>query len=154
MRIRYTLCLWLYVVAMSIFSFMIIIYSETNDTYFTCNSQFTIAYQKNYISIFIKYNFADGKGKYELVGKLVEGDKPVKNIIRTMGFSYFKNNNSLVMISDSDNPNGDNAKLLVPELPDFFIYKGRSMILQIYNRGTSSMLLAQDDTPVLFCKKK
>ncbi|EOY8407219.1 hypothetical protein V5K10_004164 [Enterobacter asburiae] len=127
--------------------------SNNNHEKLTCSSQFTIVSDYGSISSFSRFIFSNGKGQYDSVGNIAKKSSPPEKLTRRMSFIYWRNDDFMVLVSEENNQNRDDLMMMMPDVPDFFLRKNGAMVMKIYKTGDSTMLLAQDNSPVLFCKE-
>ena len=97
------------------------------------------------------FNFNGKTGHIETRGEFTSGKNASITTSNKINFTFWRDGNSLVMISDDTN---QIPKILNPALedtPDFFNTRERGLRLQIIRKNTSAYVLLYESTPTLYC---
>ncbi|MBB1202211.1 hypothetical protein EGM70_18200 [Enterobacteriaceae bacterium 89] len=125
--------------------------SHWQQTHFSCDSQLTLVSAKGTEEMIIHFNFSGKSGRIETRGKYVPKNGEAITTSNKVDFTFWRDGDSLVMISDETNKLPKIAPPMLDESPDFFSTRERGLRLKVIQKSAGSYLFLYEDTPGLYC---
>jgi len=125
--------------------------SHWQQTHFSCDSQLTIVSAKGTEEMIIHFKFSGPSGRIETRGKYVPKEGEAIITSNKVDFTFWRDGDSLVMISDETNKLPKIAPPVFDESPDFFSARERGLRLKVIQKSTGSYLFLYENTPGLYC---
>ncbi|MGL4726908.1 MAG: hypothetical protein ACRCWW_20780 [Scandinavium sp.] len=125
--------------------------TQWKQTHFSCDSQLSMIGSEGQEEVILHFRFDGNTGLIESRGKYTpkKGDTiPTSNKII---FSFWRENNALVLISEESNQLPKVAPELFRHIPDFFSTRERGIRLQIVRKNPGGYIFLFENTPALYC---
>lgn len=121
---------------------------------FRCETHATIVEKEAVIDLIMSFSFKDGVGSYDALGEYIEGNKPPVAISNKVGFTYWRDKNEMILVSDETNVLPKKHLNYLAYVPDFFQHRERGIRLNIIPANTDSYYFTYSNSPVMYCTKE
>lgn len=131
-------------------------FSGNREHRISCKADISYQWQDSTLNLFISQNIQNGKGILALSGTLHEKNKGDGYLSKTISFSYreqgyyYHLNSDLVINSPQMTMSVQDQRKW---LPDFFIEKGKPLLLKIRPYGDKAWLFYSETTPLFVCER-
>lgn len=93
------------------------------------------------------------RGRFDIVEQFTPSDSRVnKKVVSTLLFHFSRNENRVMMISETENQYADFLRTET-NVPDFFLRQDRGLALRMIPINKNAYLFIDGETPVFYCKK-
>ena len=119
---------------------------------FKCESELHIADTPYSYQGLLSFTFDSGEGRYDAKGTYQEGNKPTQEEKLSVLFRYWQEGDNVIMVSDLNNASVVKS---IPafNFPDFFVSRGRGLIVKMHPINSNAVLLLVNEIPVLVCHR-
>ncbi|MNG79474.1 hypothetical protein D3C73_467010 [compost metagenome] len=151
MNSKKSLFLWggvIFTTTISLLLWRSIILAKDN---FSCEGSIYLTQGNKKISAILHFTFNNGIGKYTNNGEVTLNGKAVNRVNKQLYFHYWREGDNIIITSDNPNISPAYDSQLSTLIPDFFVYQGRSIIMQMQRQNASSYLVTQNNMPFLYC---
>ncbi|MGL5384876.1 MAG: hypothetical protein ACRDCA_03200 [Serratia sp. (in: enterobacteria)] len=129
-----------------------ITFNRVHNNDFSCEADLIVNKDNSQLTLNISYTFNDTKGFVEANGELFENGHLKLKINREFPFTYIKNQNQYILISQQSIDYAEVIKVLRPVIPDFYLFRDRSYKLEIIKQPSGDYLFVTDQLPIFLCK--
>ena len=120
---------------------------------FSCETHVTIVEQHAVIDSIMNFSFNDGVGSYDSSGDYIEENNPPVAISNKVGFTYWREGDEVVMVSDETNFLPKKHLNYLTYIPDFFQQRERGIRWSILPANADSYYFIYSNSPVMYCTK-
>jgi hypothetical protein len=121
------------------------------ETHFACDSQLTMIDALGNDDIIMHFRFDGKNGHIETRGKYIPLKGQVIQTSNKVNFTFWREGDSLVMVSNDTNRLPKTSPPAFAHTPDFFSSRERGIRLQVIRKNKSGYLFLYDGTPALYC---
>jgi hypothetical protein len=127
-------------------------FTSWKQTHFACDSQMSIVDSRGQDDLIMHFRFDGKTGHVNTRGKYTPHNEAPIETSNKVYFTFWREGDSLVMISDDTNRLPKTPQPTLALSPDFFTARERGLRLQITAKNDSGYLFLYDGTPTLYCK--
>ncbi|ENF7816164.1 hypothetical protein ABR157_001927 [Enterobacter soli] len=120
---------------------------------FSCEIHSAIVDENRMLDVILDFSFNNGNGFYESAGELIENGGSPQSVSNKIAFRYWREDGSVILVSDETNPLPTRYETFRKYIPDFFQQRDRGLRLQITPVNASSYIFTYGGAPVFYCSK-
>ena len=120
---------------------------------FSCETHVIIVEQGAVIDTVMNFSFNNGVGSYDASGEYIEENAQPVAISNKVGFSYWREGDETIMVSDETNVLPKKKLNYLSYVPDFFQHRERGIRLNILPANADSYYFIYSNSPVIYCIK-
>ncbi|MFX4314132.1 hypothetical protein F8O53_19755 [Enterobacter sp. 63] len=105
------------------------------------------------LDVILDFSFNNGNGFYESAGELIENGGSPQSVSNKIAFRYWREDGSVILVSDETNPLPTRYETFRKYIPDFFQQRDRGLRLQITPVNALSYIFTYGGAPVFYCSK-
>ncbi|MDI3361335.1 hypothetical protein QQF21_09875 [Lelliottia sp. V89_10] len=128
-------------------------YIHYQRNHFSCESHLTIVDDNYILDVVADYSFSGGTGNYETSGDYIQLGQPPVPISNKIEFNYWREGDSVIMVSSDTNERPKRSQAFRHNIPDFFQVRDRGLKMEIIPANASSYLFIYGNAPVFYCTK-
>lgn len=133
--------------------FLFKVYSSFKRDYFSCESHFTINKNNNTIRAIVYHRFTGNKGDLEYSFTLSHEGVKIGEIHRSITFSFQREDNTYILVSNETLKNTNIINLFNPYIPDFYLIRDRGVKVDVRRLKNGDFVFFTNNIPLGICKK-
>ncbi|ALR78604.1 hypothetical protein [[Enterobacter] lignolyticus] len=126
-------------------------YVNWQKNHFSCEAQITLVTDRGTEDLIMHFRFSGDTGQYESKGKYVTASGREIPTSNKIDFTFWRDGDALVMISDETNAIPKTAGSVYPYTPDFFYSRERGLRWKLTMENAAGYLFSYDGTPAFYC---